>query len=55
MADLSFFLIKIVNMNILRKEYELPVATEKWGWKYHHLGVPTDNIMPNERYLPQLL
>lgn len=36
-----------------RLEQELPLATEKWGWKYHHLGVPTSEIKPNERYLPQ--
>ena len=36
-----------------RLEQELPESTDKWGWKYHHLGVPTDKIMPNEKYLPQ--
>lgn len=36
-----------------RKDFELPEATEKWGWKYHHTGIPTGNIMPEERYLPQ--
>lgn len=36
-----------------RKEHELPLATSAWGWNYHHLGVPTLVIMPNERYLPQ--
>ena len=36
-----------------RLEHELPEATEKWGWKYHHLGVPTKNKMPDEKYLPQ--
>jgi hypothetical protein len=36
-----------------RLEHELPESIEKWGWKYHHLGIPTDTIMPNERYLPQ--
>ena len=36
-----------------RFEKELPEVIEKWGWKYHHIGIPTDNIMPNERYLPQ--
>jgi len=36
-----------------RKEQDLPEATEKWGWKYHHLGIPTSRIMPEERYLPQ--
>lgn len=37
----------------IRKEHELPEATEKWGWKYHHLGIPTQQKIPNEKYLPQ--
>lgn len=37
-----------------RKDFELPEAIEKWGWKYHHLGIPTTNKMPGERYLPHL-
>lgn len=36
-----------------RLEYELPESTEQWGWKYHHLGIPTDRVMPDEKYLPQ--
>jgi len=40
-------------MQKIRLDYELPEAIEKWGWKYHHLGIPTDKRMPNERYLPQ--
>ncbi|MCZ4695934.1 hypothetical protein DWB61_14215 [Ancylomarina euxinus] len=36
-----------------RKEHELPKVTEDWGWKYHHLGIPTSIKMPNERYLAQ--
>jgi hypothetical protein len=42
-------------MTILNKrlEYEQPESVEQWGWKYHHLGIPTDKIMPGERYLPQ--
>jgi len=36
-----------------RTESDLPLATEEWGWKYHHLGVPTDKKMPNEKYLPK--
>jgi len=35
-----------------RTETDLPLATEKWGWKYHHLGVPTNIKKENERYLP---
>ncbi len=37
----------------IRYDYELPSCIESWGWKYHHLGIPTDKIMPNEKYLPQ--
>lgn len=36
-----------------RSEHELPQATEQWGWKYHHIGVPTKQRMPGEIYLPQ--
>jgi len=36
-----------------RKEHEQPESVEKWGWKYHHLGIPTDRVMPDEYYLPQ--
>jgi len=37
----------------IRLEHELSLATEKWGWKYHHLGIPTQLKMPDEKYLPQ--
>jgi len=36
-----------------REDNEMPEAIEKWGWKYHHLGIPTKEKMPGERYLPQ--
>ena len=36
-----------------RSKNELPEAIEEWGWKYHHLGIPTQKKMPGERYLPQ--
>jgi hypothetical protein len=36
-----------------RPDYELPESIEQWGWKYHHLGIPTNTIMPDEKYLPQ--
>ena len=38
----------------IRLDNELPESTEKWGWKYHHLGIPTKNVMPGEKYLPHL-
>ena len=37
----------------IRLDFELPRCIESWGWKYHHLGIPTDKEMPNEKYLPQ--
>jgi len=40
-------------VNKLRKDHDLPLATDEWGWKYHHLGVPTDKKMPGEKYLPE--
>ena len=43
-----------MNMNQqLRMDFELPQCIEKWGWKYHHLGIPTNKAMSNEKYLPQ--
>jgi hypothetical protein len=36
-----------------RKEHEQPLATSEWGWRYHHLGVPTEQHIPGETYLPQ--
>jgi hypothetical protein len=40
--------------NINRKDNESPMVVEKLGWKYHHLGIPTKEILPGERYLPHL-
>ena len=40
-------------MNIIRLESEPPLATSEWGWKYHHLGIPTDKIIEGEKYIPQ--
>jgi len=34
-----------------RKDHELPAAIERWGWRFHHLGVPTDRPMAGEVYL----
>lgn len=40
-------------MKNARLENELPEVIVNWGWKYHHLGIPTNKKRPNERYLPQ--
>lgn len=40
-------------MKKLRQASESPEAIDKWGWKFHHLGIPTAEKMPDEVYLPQ--
>ena len=40
--------------NIKRKDHEAPWVVEKFGWKYHHLGIPTKESRPGEKYLPHL-
>jgi hypothetical protein len=40
-------------MKRLRLDHEPPISTAKWGWKYHHLGIPTKKKMPKETYLPK--
>lgn len=41
-------------MEIIRHDNELPVAIEKWGWRFHHIGIPTSEKKPGEKYLPHL-
>jgi hypothetical protein len=36
-----------------RRDHEPPRALAEWGWRFHHLGVPTDVPRPGESYLPQ--
>jgi len=40
-------------MKKLRQDFELPEAIARWGWKFHHVGIPTTDKMPDETYLPQ--
>jgi hypothetical protein len=37
----------------MRQDHEQPESIAKWGWKYHHLGIPTNETMPGEIYIPQ--
>jgi hypothetical protein len=37
-----------------RKDDEPPEATSRNGWRYHHLGIPTDIPRPGEQHLPHL-
>ena len=36
-----------------RKDSEPPLATSEWGWRYHHLGIPTEKKIKGEKYLPR--
>jgi hypothetical protein len=40
-------------MKYKRKENEPPHSVTKKGWRYHHVGIPTDMVMPDEKHLPQ--
>jgi hypothetical protein len=42
------------NNPIKRKDHEPPLAAAAWGWRYHHMGIPTVHSMPGEKYLPHL-
>ena len=37
-----------------RQAHEPPSAVAEWGWRFHHLGIPTTVPHPNEVYLPRL-
>ncbi len=34
-----------------RKDDEQPAAVARWGWRFHHVGVPTTEPRPGEQYL----
>jgi hypothetical protein len=34
-----------------REDHEQPTAVAEWGWRYHHLGIPTDEPRPGEVYI----
>jgi hypothetical protein len=34
-----------------RKDNEPPAAVAKFGWRFHHIGIPTETPRPGERYL----
>jgi hypothetical protein len=41
-------------MDIQRADNEPPLATSEWGWRYHHIGIPTKEPGKDEVYLPEL-
>jgi hypothetical protein len=40
-------------MTKIRQDFEQPESIADWGWKYHHMGIPTSRIMPGEIYIPK--
>ena len=34
-----------------RQDSDPPAAVAEWGWRYHHLGVPTDVAREGEQFL----
>ena len=36
-----------------REDHEPPLATGEWGWRYHHIGIPTAVTIDGETYLKQ--
>ncbi len=41
-------------MNKIRLDHEQPLAIEEWGWKYHHMGIPTIEKKNGEKYISHL-
>ncbi len=39
---------------MIRKDHEPPPATSKKGMRFHHIGIPTKEKKPNEKYIPHL-
>ena len=40
-------------LKMKRLDHEPPAAIVERGWRYHHLGIPTDTPKPNEIYLKE--
>ena len=37
-----------------RRDHEPPAAIAQYGWRFHHVGIPTDTPQPGEQYLENL-
>lgn len=40
-------------MSKIRLDHESPECIAFWGWKFHHIGIPTNDRKENETYLPK--
>lgn len=43
-----------MNRDRTRADNAPPPVIAEQGWRYHHLGIPTETPRPGERYLPSL-
>jgi hypothetical protein len=50
----NYKIIKNTDMNKDRADHEPPRAIQEWGWRYHHMGIPTNKKIPGEKYIPHL-
>jgi hypothetical protein len=46
--------MKNKNDQKLRLDFEPPKAITEYGWRYHHLGIPTRKSIPGEYYIEHL-
>jgi hypothetical protein len=37
-----------------RRDHEPPAVIAKYGWRFHHIGIPTNTPRPGEHYLENL-
>ena len=37
-----------------REDHEFPAVTTRLGWRYHHVGIPTEQRHPGEVHIPPL-
>ena len=37
-----------------RRDHEQPAAVAQYGWRFHHVGIPTDTPREGEQYLEKL-
>ncbi len=37
-----------------REDHEPPAAVARLGWRYHHVGIPTEVPRPGETFIPHL-
>jgi hypothetical protein len=41
------------NTDHRRADDQPPLAIAEWGWRYHHLGIPTEEERPDETHLEE--